>query len=137
MTRRRLGLEKFIMPNQIVTGIGCFAGPQTLIRVFRRIVQSYTLGQFESIRLKDEYTTMGSSGAELLRTLITGKTGLGEARSAEFDDALLDSRITGFFLALKGLQLELAVFAKGENRKPRRYTACLDELVKLRQKRLN
>jgi len=125
------------MQNHIFTGIGCFAGPQTLIRVFRKAVQSYTLGQVESIRTKAEYETMGSNGAELLRTLMTGKAGWGEAWSAESDESLKNSKITGFFLALKGQKLELAVFAKGASMQQLRYTACLDELVKLRRKRLN
>lgn len=125
------------MQNQMITGVGCFAGPQTLIRVFRRIVQSYTLGQFENLRVGDDHETMKTTGAELLRTLMTGKTALGEFRSAEFDDALINLKIAGFFLVLKGQQLELAVFAKGESRKPQRFTACLDEFVRLRRRRLN
>ena len=39
------------MINKKVTGIGCFAKPATLSRVFKKMVQNYTLGQFESFNM--------------------------------------------------------------------------------------
>lgn len=125
------------MQNQIVTGIGVFAGIQTLTRVFRKIVQNYTLGQFEKIRMESELEKLGPDGAKLLTILMTGIGDAEKVRSASCDDVLKTDKITGFFLAQKGQQLELAVFAKGESDKQQKYTACLDEFVKLRRKRLN
>jgi hypothetical protein len=138
IARERLGWEKFIMKNQIVTGVGCFAGPQTLIRVFRRILQSYTLGQFENLRMGgNAHDAMGANGTELLRTLMTGTAGWEQACSGESDGNLAERNITGFFLALKGQRMRLAVFTKGENRKPHRFSTYLDDFVELRRQRMN
>ncbi len=64
------------MINKKVTGIGCFAKPSTLSRVFKKMVQNYTLGQFECINLVNGHDEVrGADSTVLLKALIAGKTG--------------------------------------------------------------
>ena len=49
------------MINRKVTGIGCFAKPATLSRVFKKMVRNYTLGQFESINLANSQDMAGGA----------------------------------------------------------------------------
>ena len=60
------------MENQILTGIGCFAGPERLGRIFKRIVQTYTLGKFDSLEWDQGSESDGSEGIKLLKALIAG-----------------------------------------------------------------
>ena len=130
-------LEIFIMENQIITGIGCFAGPEKLSRIFLRMVQTYTLGQLEDIELFNGHDPKGSDGTNLLKALITGKPGCFRWPDCESFDELENKIITGFFLSLKDQKLELSIFTKGNSFRQERYTASLDEFTKIRRKRLN
>ena len=59
------------MINKKVTGIGCFAKPATLSRVFKKMVRNYTLGQFESINLINGHDEVGETdGTVLLKALL-------------------------------------------------------------------
>ena len=126
------------MLNNKVTGIGCFAKPATLNRVFKKMVQNYTLGQFESINLVNDHDEVrGADGIVLLKALITGKAGYFPSPNSESCSVAENRKITGFFLTLRNQRLNLSIFARGDCNIRERYTASLDAFTELRQKRLN
>ena len=126
------------MMNKKVTGIGCFAKPATLSRVFKKMVRNYTLGQFESINMVNGYDELrGSDGTVLLRALIAGKAGYFPSPDSESCSVAENRKITGFFLTLRNQRLNLSIFARGDCNIRERYTASLDAFTELRQKRLN
>ena len=126
------------MINEKVTGIGCFAKPATLSRVFKKMVQNYTLGQFESINMADGHDeARKGDNSVLLRALIAGKAGSFPSPDSESCSVAENRKITGFFLTLKNQRLNLSIFARGDCNIRERYTASLDAFTELRQKRLN
>ena len=126
------------MINKKLTGIGCFAKPATLSRVFKKMVQNYTLGQFESINMVNGHDEVrGSDGTVLLRALIAGKAGYFPSPDSEPCSVAENRKITGFFLTLRNQRLNLSIFARGDCNIRERYTASLDAFTELRQKRLN
>jgi hypothetical protein len=126
------------MINKKVTGIGCFAKPATLSRVFKKMVQNYTLGQFESFNMVNGHDEVrGADGTVLLRALITGKAGYFPWPDSESCRVAENRKITGFFLTLRNQRLNLSIFARGDCNIRERYTANLDAFTELRQKRLN
>jgi hypothetical protein len=126
------------MLNKKVTGIGCFAKPATLSRVFKKMVRNYTLGQFESnSRVNGHDEVRGSDGTVLLKALIAGKTGYFPSPDAESCSVAENRKITGFFLTLRNQRLNLSIFARGDRNIRERYTASLDAFTELRQKRVH
>ena len=126
------------MVNKKVTGIGCFAKPATLSRVFKKMVRNYTLGQFESINQVNGHDEVKrTDGVILLKALITGKAGYFPSPDSESCNVAEIKRITGFFLTLRNQRLNLSIFARGDRNIRERYTANLDAFTELRQKRLN
>ena len=129
--------EVFIMENQMITGIGCFAGPEKLSRIFLRMVQTYTLGQLEEIELANDGESGETEGAKLLKALIAGKASRQDSSIPDAADGLEIKKITGFFLTLKDHSLELSIFAKNGDCRWERHSTVLDEFTTMRQKRLN
>ena len=126
------------MLNKKVTGIGCFAKPATLSRVFKKMVRNYTLGQFESIsRVNGHDEVRGSDGTVLLRALIAGKAGYFPSPDSESCSVAENRKIIGFFLTLRNQRLNLSIFARGDRNIRERFTASLEAFTELRQKRLN
>jgi hypothetical protein len=126
------------MINRKVTGIGCFAKPATLSRVFKKMVQNYTLGQFESINLANGHDEVrGADGTVLLKALIAGKAEYFPSPDSESCSVAENRKITGFFLTLRNQRLNLSIFARKDRNIRERYTASLDAFTQLRQKRLN
>jgi hypothetical protein len=126
------------MINKKVTGIGCFAKPATLSRVFKKMVQNYTLGQFECInRVNGHDEARAADGTVLLRALIAGKAGYFPSPDSESCSIAENRKITGFFLTLRNQRLNLSIFARGDCNIRERYTTSLDAFTELRQKRLN
>ena len=126
------------MINRKVTGIGCFAKPATLSRVFKKMVQNYTLGKFEEINPvygHDEFR--GVDDNALLRSLMAGKTEYFSSPHSESCRVAKNRNITGFFLTIRNRRLNLSIFARGDRNIRERYTASLDGLTELRRKRLN
>jgi len=126
-----------MLENQIITGIGCFAGPEKLSRIFLKMMQTYTLGPIDGIEWVSEVESGAPEVAQMLKTLMTGKTVRQNWSVADAADELENNKITGFFLALKNHNLELSIFAKNGDRRRERHTAVLDGLSGVRQKRLN
>jgi hypothetical protein len=125
------------MKNQTVIGIGCFAKPERLRLIFNKFVQDYALGSVEDDQLFDHNIPAGCEKADLLRALtskFTGSRPSGGCNNLEFQEKQI---ITGFYLSLLGRKLNLKIFARGNNSRQAIYSATLDGLAKLRQKRLN
>lgn len=125
------------MQNEKVTGIGCFAKPSTLSRVFKKMVQTYSLDQFDCIKLVNGQQTAGVDRSRLLKALICGEAGYFPAVGSESVGIMESKKITGFFLTLSNQKLNLAIFARGHRNIRERYTASLDALTEIRRKRLN
>jgi hypothetical protein len=126
------------MINRKVTGIGCFAKPSMLSRIFKKMVRNYTLGQIESIQLVNDHgKTSEADGSLMLKALLTGKAGYYPPRNSDSCQIASNRKITGFFLTCRGQQLNLSIFAQGDCNSRERYTTSLDGLTELRQKRLN
>lgn len=125
-----------MMNNQIVTGIGCFARPEKLSRIFLKWVQAYSLGQIGAADLVKGCTGTQPGSTELIKALIAGKAAGSGAAVHESADRH-DNNITGFFLAFKENSLELSIFAKSRNSRREIHSAVLDKLSRFRRKRLN
>ena len=125
------------MENQTFTGIGCFAKPERLSRLFNKLVQDYAIGPFEGDQLFDQNTPAGCEVVDLLKALMAGPTRGRRSGGCETIKFREHQKITGFYLSLFDQKLNLAIFARGNSSKQEIYTAKLDELTKLRQKRLN
>ena len=125
------------MENQMFTGIGCFAKPDRLGRIFSKLVQNYTLGPFKENQLFDGPKSKESEGADLLQTLMAGLTGSSNSGGYETLSFKRPPKITGFYLSLNNQKLILSIFARGNSTRQEVYTTNLDELTKIRKKRLN
>ena len=125
------------MENITITGVGCFAGPEKLSRIFMRMVQTYTLGKLDGIDWVNGCESEGTEGTQLLKALMAGKAARLDSAIPDFVDGPENKKITGFFLTLKDQGLELSIFAKNGDCRRERYSAVLDGFTKVRQKRLN
>ena len=122
------------MRNNNITGIGCFAKPATLNRVFQKMIRSYALGPVEAIGAETAGKTVEQGDAGLLDALMADRL---QAQPVPANHGLENKKITGFFLWLKGRRLSLAVFARGGHTQQLRYTLTLDGLTMIRLQRLN
>ena len=125
------------MKNQMITGVGCFASPEKLSRVFLRMMQTYTLGELEGIESMKGCEAGQSKGANLLMALIAGKFARQDSSFPLADDKIENRKITGFFLSLKDHSLQLSIFAKNDNHRQEIHSAVLDGFTKIRHRRLN
>jgi hypothetical protein len=126
------------MINRKVTGIGCYAKPAKLSRVFKKMVRNYTLGQFESINLANSQDMAGGVDVTImLKALIAGNVGYFSVPDSESCGVAENRKITGFFLTFRNQGLSLSIFARGDRNIQQTYTTRLDGFTQLRQKRLN
>lgn len=125
------------MENQTITGVGCFAGPEKLSRIFIRMVQTYTLGKLDGIEWINGCEPDETEGTRLLKALIAGKAARLDTAMPDAVDRRENKKIIGFFLSLKDQVLELSIFAKSGDCRREVHSAVLDEFTKVRQKRLN
>jgi hypothetical protein len=125
------------MENQIITGVGCFAGPEKLSRIFMRMVQTYTLGKLDGIEWIYGRESDETEGTRLLKALITGKAARLDAALPDAVDRYENKKITGFFLTLRDQGLELSIFAENGDSRRERHSAVLSEFTQMRQRRLN
>ena len=125
------------MENQIITGIGCFAEPEKLSRIFLRMVQTYTLGKLDGIDWVNDCKSDETEGSRLLKALIAGKAAGQKAMIPGAADRRPDKKITGFFLTLKDQRLKLSILAKKGDRQQEWHSANLNEFTQMRHKRLN
>ena len=125
------------MENQNIIGVGCYAKPEKLSRILKRLVQDYTLGPFERSQLLDGPVSQKINGVDLLKALIAGQgqdIGSGDGEVDSFNPC---TKITGFYLMLNDQGLNLSIFARSDSRRSKIITTRLDGLTKLRQQRLN
>ena len=135
MTHDRKGLQ--IMKNSGVVGIGCFAKPETLARVLKKMVEHYILGNFEGL-IQDRGTkTAQSDVIKLLKTIIGAPAASQQYFGPEATASQQNTSITGFFLALGNQGLNLSVFTRDRQLAGKKYTTKLTCLTKIREKRLH
>ncbi len=125
------------MKYQTVTGIGCFAKPEKLSRIFLKMVRNYALGQIEGIDLTGDFESGGTDSTRLIEALITGQSLGSDPSDSDACGASENKKITGFFLALKDHRLKLSIFAKKGSCPQERHSAVLDTLTSMRWRRLN
>jgi hypothetical protein len=112
-------------------GVGCFAKPDRLSKVFKRAVESYVLG--EVVEFDNHMDYGGSLLNKIVASIPNDQWAL---ESGKFCN-IANKRITGFFLGFNNQGLNLSVFMKGDSLDRERFTARLDGLTRLRNKRLN
>jgi len=125
------------MKNQIITGVGCFAGPEKLSRIFLKMVQTYTLGKMDGIQWANGCDSDATEGTRLLKALIAGEAAWQDSVIPGAVDRLENKKITGFFLTLKDQRLKLSIFAKRGDSQRERHSAILNEFTQMRQRRLH
>ena len=125
------------MKNQTITGVGCFAGPEKLSRIFMRMIQTYTLGKLDGIDWINGREADRTEGTRLLKALIAGDAAWQDSAAPDAVDRLENKKITGFFLTLKDQRLKLSIFAKSSDSQRERHSAVLNEFTRMRQRRLN
>jgi len=127
----------FFMRYQTITGIGCFAKPEKLSRIFLKMVQNYALGQIEGIDLTVDLDSGGTESTRLIKALMTGQSLAPDPSDSDVCGAPENKKITGFFLTLKDHRLRLSIFAKKGGCPQERHSAVLDALTSMRWRRLN
>lgn len=125
------------MENQTSTGIGCYAKPERLSRIFKKLVQAYTLGPFKENQLFEGILSEEMKGADLLQELMTGRKTDNCGRGCGNPSIKIFGKITGFYLTLNNENLNLSIFTRSDRCRPEIMTTRLDGLTKLRQKRLH
>jgi hypothetical protein len=125
------------MKNIIVTGIGCFAKPEKLSRIFLKMVRIYTLGQIEGIDVSKRHEWGDTESTRLVEALIAGESLEHHSLHCDSPNAPEYQKITGFFLTLKDQKLNLSIFAKKRGSRQERHSAVLDVLTNIRRSRLN
>ena len=125
------------MENQMITGVGCFAGPEKLSRIFLRMVQTYTLGELDGMQWVNGGDSDQTESIKLLKILITGKAARQDTVVPDAWGRYENKKITGFFLTLKDQRLKLSIFTKKGRGQRERHSAILNEFTQMRQRRLN
>ena len=120
-----------------VVGIGCFAKPETLSRVLKKMVEGYILGNLEGHVEKIRNDSMSSDLIQLLKTVIGGIAGNQQAIGSGIIDSLSGKKITGFFLAMENEGLNLSVFTREGRSVSRKISTNLGTLAQTRKKRLH
>lgn len=100
-------------PNGLV-GVGCFAGEETLSRVLRRMIESYSLGE-PAHALRQRAERAGAS--RVLGDLMAGAGGV---------ESFERGRVAGFFLSFKDRTLNLSLFTRRGGLKCEKFTTSLD-----------
>ena len=125
------------MKNSSIVGIGCFAKPETLVRVLKKMVEDYILGKFDGL-IQDRGTkTAQSDVIKLLKTLIGAPASSQPYFGPDATLSLQNTRITGFFLALGNQGLNLSIFTRDRQQAGKKYTTKLTCLTRIREKRLH
>ena len=98
------------MKYQGVIGIGCYGKPETLLRVLKRIVKNYIIGNFNGSdpnRYCVQFKTI-----RLLKAIFGGLLEKHQFSESEIIENIKKSGITGFFLALERRSLNLSIFTR-------------------------
>ncbi len=120
--------------NATVTGVGCFANPQTLARVLRRVVEAYLMGSLETSDHATVSNAAPDPGSIWLRHLLAGQPAVQPGGSGSLG---APARINGFFLGF-GLQgPRLSIFTGRKGCGGQHFTAGLEQIKAWRRKRLH
>jgi len=125
------------MKNNGLIGIGCFAKPEILTRVLKRTLEKYILASFEGCATGCADPSRQPELKQLLGAIINGACANRQPFGRGCPESIEDMDITGFFLALENHELNLSVFKRNGGPGKKKYTAHLDTLTRLRQKRLH
>ena len=125
------------MENQTITGVGCFAEPRRLSRIFLRMVETYTLGKMDVIDWIKGCGSEDTEGSRLLEALVAGSPAGQNVAIPGTDARWPQKRITGFFLTLKDQRLKLSILAKIGDRQLEWHSAFLNEFSRMRRNRMN
>lgn len=126
-----------MMKDPGLVGIGCFAKPEMLSRVLKKMVEGYILGNFKGLTEENNHNSTSSELIQLLKAIIVHATENQQTMGAELIDSLEGKKITGFFLALKNEHLNLSLFTRENRLKCKKFSTNLDALTQIRKKRLN
>jgi hypothetical protein len=120
-----------------VVGVGCFAGTETLCRVFKKALENFILNTYEDISWPVGRISNHEDLTQLFRSVIACgvQNPARDQRTAETVAA--KAQITGFFLGLNKQSLDLIVFFLREGHQAARYTVRLEKFTRLRNKRLH
>jgi hypothetical protein len=125
------------MKNSRVVGIGCFAKPETLARVLKKMVEDYIFGNFEGLIQDRKAKTAQSEVIKLLKTIMGAPAASQQYFGPNATASPHNTRITGFFLALGNQGLNLSIFTKDRHLAGKKYTTNLTCLTRIREKRLH
>ncbi len=120
-----------------VSGIDCFAESATLRRVLRKALENFILNKYEDIGPAAKLILNDENVTRFFRSVIS----FGRNEPDRLDRALkhipASTKITGFFLGLNQMTLNLIVFFHDDCHRPARYSARLEKLSRLREKKLH
>ena len=125
------------MENCIITGIGCFAGPEKLSRILLRMLKTYSLGGLDGFEWSHNSDCEDIEGSKLIKSLIAGNADSRESSVPGTLERFENKKITGFFLTLKDQRLKLSIFARKGKNQQERYSAILEGFTRMRQNRMN
>ncbi len=120
------------MDNLRIVGVGCFGKPKTVARVFKKIIESYTLacelafGRGDACEKKD-----------LRRLLKDVLSECGENICLTSLEKERNKPITGFWLGFENEVLNLSLFARANRQKCNRFAESVMTMEKLGKKRLH
>jgi len=98
------------MKYQGVIGIGCYGRPETLLRVFKRTVKNYILGNFNAADQNRHCVQFETF--RLIKAVFGGLLEKNQFSESEIIENIRKSGITGFFLALERRKLNLSIFTR-------------------------
>ncbi len=112
------------MKGENIIGIGCFAKPATLKRVFQKMISSCAPEALRSIAVEATDKIFGP--ACIGRPAASVAARLPAQAGAAVSD-MGRRQVTGFFLSRKGRRLDLAIFTKGECSQRQRYLFTIED----------
>lgn len=100
------------MINGKVVGMDCFGKPDSLSKVFRKLVESYALDAIDWLEPDKKHKVLKSKVTEFLKSGLAADMESHPSVSSGTDCRLSSQRITGFALCLDGKVLHLSIFAR-------------------------
>ena len=107
-----------------IIGVGCFAKPATLKRVFQKIISRYAPEAVESIVVEAMDKIFGSTYVGRPEASVAAHLPM---RAGATVRDMGSRQVTGFFLSRKGRRLDLAIFTKGECARRQRYLFTIED----------
>lgn len=122
------------MPQPKLTGIGCFAKPETLNRLFKKVLADFIPDQDCLVNPVAGQALEHFGVLRLVRDFVAAPTD--EGRFPELQ-AMKCKHITGFFVSVTGCRLAISIFARDNWRRQHVFTAEMDRRSVLRKRRSN